>query len=71
MCAKQRENDSFDMMATGANTTPKIDESYFQPSVPENDVELISFASPALEKRSDLSTPRTRRSSRIKTPKIN
>jgi len=66
--AKQRENDAFDMMATGSNTTPKIDESYLKPSVHDNDMELISFASPVLKKTSDDSTPRTRRSSRVKTP---
>ena len=63
--AKQRENDAFDMMVTGGNT-PKIDESYFKPTtVTQDSVELIDFSSPVVEK---VLTPKTRRSSRLRTP---
>ena len=73
--AKQRENDSFDMVMAGSS--PGRDEKYFpSASGPDKDMELISFASPALEQSINLQTKkeepipnqRSRRSSRIKTP---
>ena len=73
--AKQRENDTFDMMRAGSR--PGMDEKY-SPSAsgPAQDMELISFASPAPEqsinqqtkKEESIPNQRSRRSSRIKTP---
>ena len=70
--AKQRENDAFDRMVVGEDATnsPKIDESYFQPSQDQN---LINFSSPSSSDntpKKEMSTPSTRRSTRIKTPLI-
>ena len=71
--AKQRENDAFDMMMS--SSSPKIDEKYFLPSAiaaPDQDQELISFESPALDqnpkaKKQEIKLG-SRRSSRIRTP---
>ena len=68
----ERENDAFDRMVVGGDATnsPKIDESYFLPSQDQN---LINFSSPSSSDntpKKEMSTPSTRRSTRIKTPLI-
>merc|ERR1712112_486164 len=68
----ERENDAFDRMMVGedAVNSPKIDESYFLPSQDQN---LINFSSPSSSDntpKKEMSTPSTRRSTRIKTPLI-
>merc|ERR1712126_190000 len=75
--AKQRENDAFDLMMTGGDVSnsPRIDEVYFQPSSEQN---LINFSSPddqpsssnTPKRKEDMSTPSTRRSTRMRTPLI-
>merc|ERR1712176_612192 len=55
--AMQRENDAFDLMVIGGDivNSPRIDESYFRPSVEQEN--LINFSSPDDQPSTSSNTP--------------